>query len=68
MYAGTNILQSGTDVMGIIQTVAYDANIFVSLGLGTTDENGDVIEEKARLAVRGLVRLIEIVAKYSGLI
>ncbi|MGJ8455542.1 hypothetical protein ACSFC1_09590 [Pseudothermotoga sp. U03pept] len=68
MYAGTNILQSGTDVMGIIQTVAYDANIFVSPGLGTTDENGDIIEDKARLALRGLVRLIEIVAKYSGLI
>ncbi len=68
MYAGTNILQSGTDAMGIIQTIAYDANIFISLGLGTTDENGDIIEDAARLAVRGLVRLIEIVAKYSELI
>ncbi len=68
MYAGTNILQTGTDAMGIIQTIAYDANIFISLGLGTTDENGNIIEDAARLAVRGLVRLIEIVAKYSGIL
>jgi len=68
MYAGTNILQIGTDAMGIIQTIAYDGNIFISLGLGTTDENGDIIEDKTRLAVRGLVKLIEIVAKYSNVL
>jgi len=68
MYAGTNILQSGLSQMGIIPTIAYDANIFVSPGLGTTDEEGELIEDRMRLAIRGLVRLIEIVARYSGLI
>ncbi|SHM74350.1 hypothetical protein SAMN05660826_01825 [Caldanaerovirga acetigignens] len=68
MYAGTNILQSGMSQMGVIPTVAYDANIMISPGLGTTDDNGQIIEDRARLAVRALVRLIEIVAKYSGYI
>ncbi len=68
MYAGSNILQSGCAQMGIIPTIAYDANIFISPGLGTCDEDGQLIEERARYAVRGLVSLIEIVSRYAGLI
>ncbi|MGE5485239.1 MAG: hypothetical protein ACM3X4_09495 [Ignavibacteriales bacterium] len=66
MYAGSNILQSGCSQMGIIPTIAYDANIFISPGLGTCDENGQIVDSKMRLAVKGLVRLMEIVGKYSG--
>jgi len=66
MYAGSNILQTGLAQMGIIPTIAYDANIFISPGLGTSDEHGQVIEENMRLAVRGLVRLLDIVGRYSG--
>ncbi|BDG59035.1 aminotransferase class V-fold PLP-dependent enzyme [Caldinitratiruptor microaerophilus] len=67
MYAGTNIFQSGLAQMGIIPTIAYDANIFISPGLGTTDPDGALREDKARLAVRGLVALMGIVARYAGL-
>jgi hypothetical protein len=66
MYAGSQILQTGTSQMGVIPTVAYDANILVSPGLGTTDENGQIIEKTTRYAVKALVKLMEIVAKYSG--
>ncbi|TYP59884.1 hypothetical protein [Thermosediminibacter litoriperuensis] len=66
MYAGTNIFQSGVAQMGVIPTVAYDANIMISPGLGTTDENGQIIEDRARWAVRALIKLMEIVAKHSG--
>ncbi|KYO66165.1 hypothetical protein [Thermovenabulum gondwanense] len=66
MYAGSNIFQSGVSQMGVIPTVAYDANIFISPGLGTTDEDGQLIKDNARFAVRALVKLMEIVAKYSG--
>lgn len=66
MYSGTNILQSGMAQMGVIPTIAYDANIFISPGLGTCDENGQIVEEKMRFAVKALVRLMEIVGKYSG--
>ncbi|MTI94817.1 MAG: hypothetical protein FH749_04925 [Firmicutes bacterium] len=65
MYAGSHMLQTGLSQMGVIPTVAYDANIYISPGLGTTDDNGQLIEEKARLAVRALVRLIQIVCKYA---
>ncbi|MBE3586928.1 hypothetical protein [Desulfofundulus thermocisternus] len=68
MYAGTNIFQSGLSQMGIIPTIAYDANIFISPGLGTTDEEGMLKEKEARYAIQGLVRLIEIVCKYAGII
>lgn len=68
MYAGSNILQTGLSQMGIIPTIAYDANIYISPGLGTTDEFGMVREKETRYAVRGLVRLIEIVCKHAGLI
>ncbi|MCR4398755.1 MAG: hypothetical protein NUV93_07315, partial [Firmicutes bacterium] len=66
MYAGCNILQSGLAQMGIVPTIAYDGNIFISPGLGTCDENGRIIEERMRLAVKGLVRLMRIVGRYGG--
>ena len=66
MYAGTNILQSGCAQMGIIPTIAYDANIFISPGLGTADPDGQLDPQKMRWAIQGLVQLLNIVGKYSG--
>ncbi|GAW92279.1 hypothetical protein [Calderihabitans maritimus] len=68
MYAGSNIFQSGLAQMGVIPTIAYDANIFISPGLGTTDDDGQLIEERARYAVKALVKLIEITCKYAGIL
>ena len=68
MYSGTNIFQSGTAQMGIIPTIGYDANFFVSPGLGTTDNEGNLIKERARWALQGVVKLIEITSKYAGII
>lgn len=68
MYSGTNLLQSGLSQMGVIPTIAYDANIFISPGQGTTDEEGRLLEKETRYAVRGLVRLIQIICKYAGLL
>ncbi len=67
MYSGSNLFQDGLTQMGIIPTIAYDANIFISPGLGTTDTNGQIIEERARIVVRGLVMLIEIVCEHAGI-
>lgn len=63
MYAGSNVLQEAMSHMGIIPTIAYDANILVSPGLGTTDENGVLIEDRARAVVRGLARIVDIVGE-----
>ena len=68
MYAGSNIFQTGLAQMGVIPTVAYDGNIYISPGLGTCDSKGQIVEAKMRYAVKALVRLIEITCKYAGLI
>ncbi len=67
MYAGSHLFQDGMSQMGIIPTIAYDANFFISPGLGTTDEHGQLIPERARMVIRGLVMLIEIVCNHAGL-
>lgn len=66
MYAGSHLLQVGCAKMGIIATISYDGNIFVSPGQGTCDEEGNLIEERMRPAIKGLVALMEIIGKYSG--
>lgn len=66
MYSGTALTQSGMSQMGIVPTLAYDGNILLSPGLGTTDGNGNLLEEPTRYVVRALVRLMEIISKYGG--
>jgi len=66
MYAGSNIFQDGMSQMGIIPTIAYDGNIFISPGLGTTDKTGNLISERAQEVVKGLVKLIEITCEHAG--
>jgi Aminotransferase class-V len=68
MYAGTNVFQTGMAQMGIIPTIAYDANIFISLGLGTLDEDGNLLEKETRLIVKALAGLMNITCKYAGII
>lgn len=66
MYAGTHIFQAGAAQMGIIPTIAYDANIFISLGLGTLDADGNLLENETRLIVKAMVGLMNIACKYAG--
>jgi len=68
MYAGTNLLQDGMKQMGVIPTVAYDGNIYISPDLGTTDENGQLKEDVMRYGVKAQVKLIEILCKYAGIL
>ncbi len=66
MYSGTNILQTGMAQMGIIPTIAYDGNIFISMGLGTLDDDGNLMENETRLIVKAMVELMNIVCKHAG--
>ncbi|WP_366924767.1 hypothetical protein MFMK1_001762 [Metallumcola ferriviriculae] len=68
MYSGTNLMQTGMGQLGVIPTVAYDGNIYISTGLGTTDEDGNLIEDVARYGVKAQVKLIEIICHYAGLL
>ena len=58
------MISRGLVTMGIIPTVAYDGNISVSPGQGTTDENGQLIEERMRWCVQALFREMEVIWKY----
>lgn len=66
MYSGTSLLQSGVRQMGVIPCIAYDGQVIVSPGLGTIDENGQVVEETTRYMLKALVKMMEIVGKYAG--
>ncbi|KJS87704.1 MAG: hypothetical protein JM58_03295 [Peptococcaceae bacterium BICA1-8] len=68
MYSGTNLFQTGMTKFGVIPTIAYDGNIYISTGLGTTDDHGNLIPDKMRYAVKAQVKLIEIVCKHAGLL
>jgi hypothetical protein len=68
MYGGTNIFQAGMAQMGIIPTIGYDANIFISLGLGTLDADGNLLEKETRLIVKAMVGLMNITCKYAGVV
>ena len=46
----------------------YSGNMVIAPGLGTLDEDGELKEEPASLAVIALVRATEIVCKHAGLI
>jgi len=66
MYAGSNLFQAGLTQMGVIPTIAYDGNIYISTGLGTTDENGALLEQETRWCLQSMVKAIEIVCGYAG--
>ena len=66
MYAGTSIPQTGMRAMGIIPCVSYDANIRMSLGLGTTDENGNIIEDNVRWMARALAQFCALMCQHAG--
>ncbi len=68
MYAGSNILQNGMAQMGIVPTIAYDSNIFISNGIGNIDEEGRLMEKETRLIVKGVLKTVEIISKYAGLL
>jgi hypothetical protein len=64
LYSGTDMLTRGMTAMGLIPTVTYDGNISVSTGQGTTDDSGILIEERMRLCVKALFRMMEVIWKY----
>lgn len=68
MYAGSHIIQVAMAQMGLVPSIAYDGNIFISNGVGNIDEEGKLIEKPTRLAVKAMFKIIEIVGRYSKLI
>lgn len=54
--------------MGVIPTILYDANVFLSPGMGTIDEEGNLDEERMRYSVKAIVAVLEIFAKHAGVL
>ncbi len=68
IFANTNPMIAALDEMGVgIGATIYSGNIFLSPGLGTLDEEGDLIKENATLVAKALVKSIELTCKYAGL-
>jgi hypothetical protein len=68
MYAGSHILQNCMSQMGMVPTIAYDANIMVSNGVGNLDEEGKLLEKPTRMITRAMFKAIEIIARTAGVI
>jgi hypothetical protein len=53
--------------MGVEPATIYSGKMFLGPGLGTLDEDGNLIPDYAVLAAKTLVKAVEIVCKYAGL-
>ncbi len=68
MFANTNPMIIALDEMGVgTGATIYSGNMFLTPGLGTLDEEGELIKEYAKLAAQALVKAVEITCKYAGL-
>jgi hypothetical protein len=67
LWANTNPIVSAQVEMGVEPATIYSGKMFLGPGLGTLDEDGNLIEEYAVLAAKTLVKAVEIVCKYAGL-
>lgn len=68
MYAGSHVLQNCMSQMGLVPTIAYDGNIYISNGIGNLDEDGRLIEQPTRLSVKAAMKSVEVICRYAGLI
>jgi hypothetical protein len=66
-FTNTNLIVSCLGEMGVFPPQIYGGNIQLTSGLGDTDEDGNLIEENIRVAIRALVRSLNIVCKYADL-
>jgi hypothetical protein len=67
MYASSNLIQNGMAQGGVRPPLCYDANIFIVLGQGNLDDNEKIIPERFEVAVRGLVKTVEVISKWADL-
>jgi hypothetical protein len=63
--AGSHLLSRCLARMGVIPNQAEDANLVITPGLGTVDEEGIVIEDRMRLAARGLFLALGLMAEWA---
>jgi hypothetical protein len=67
LWANTNLIVSAQVEMGVEPATIYSGKMFLGPGLGTLDEDGNLIEEYAVLGAKTLVKAVEIVCAHAGL-
>ncbi len=56
--ASMNLITAGLGVLGILPPSPDEGNIVITMGRGLLDEDGAFLEDRARVAVRGLVTVL----------
>ena len=67
-YSGASLLRYGQQAIGISPALEYDGNLILAPGVGTVDREGRLQPDRARYAVRGLVRIIEVLSRQAGVL
>lgn len=57
--AGTNLIVAGLGVLGLMPPACAEGNIIVTPTRGMQDEDGTFLPDRARVAVRGLAKVLE---------
>lgn len=65
-FSDTNPMVLANEAMGVAPATIYSGNMFITPGLGTLDEDGQLIEERAWLGAKALVKSMEIVCEAAG--
>jgi hypothetical protein len=68
MYSGSHLLQNAWSQMGMIPTIGYDANLYVSNGIGNIDEDGRLVEKQTRFSIKAMFKSFEIICRYAGML
>ncbi len=56
--ASMNLITAGLGVLGILPPSPDEGNVVITMGRGLLDEDGEFLEDRARVAVRGLVTVL----------
>lgn len=63
--AGMNLISAGVGALGLLPPSPDEGNVVLTLGRGLLDEDGALIEERARAAVRGLVTVLRMLGEQA---
>jgi hypothetical protein len=66
LYAETNPIARALSAMDVQPPPIYAGQFMITPGAGLLDKNGELIAERAELAVQGLAKSIEIVCQHAG--
>jgi hypothetical protein len=67
-FSDTNLIPIANEAMGVGAATVYAGNMFLTPGLGTLDEQGNLIESNAVGAAKALVRSMEIVCEVADVV